>query len=800
MRHLLVFLVLTMFPAISWSQECDLSLEGLVIDYHDQTPLEGAVLEVTARGRYAQTDLEGRFKIGDLCAGVYELQISHPECRTVFQTFEIRKDTTVRILLEHHIEELEEVRVYGESDPNEVRSLAEGALDREVLEKFSSASLGDALKGISGVSSVNTGATIVKPVIQGLYGSRILIMNNNVRLQDMEWGDDHAPNIDLNNADQVRVIKGASALKYGGDALGGVILIEKDRILLQDSLWGSSLLSLNSNGWGGSLTSELTKSWESGYFLHGQASYRRLGDLRAPDYVLSNTGNEQIGLNFEAGNRNFESGWTVSYSFYQATLGILRASHIGNIDDLIRSINNRTPEVIEPFTYQIKEPRQEVTHHLGKAYYFQRFEGLGKLEFQYDFQLNRRFEFDVNRTQSDLGRPSIDLRLTTHSLTGSLRVDKFSDLILETGILARYQDNFADPRTGVRRLIPDYQRFEAGIFASAEWKISQTVFADAGMRYDFSRIDAQKFYRTSRWIERGYDQDFADWVVEDLGTQLLTNPVYNFNNLSATAGVSWKPVTKWDFSGNLSMSQRAPNPSELFSEGLHHSAARIELGDLRIGKEQSYKASLNVSFSSNNWLIEATPYYNRIRDYILLEPTGAEFTIRGAFPVWSYRQTDALIRGIDLSAKGPWTSFLSSSHQFSIVKGTDLDQDIALINMPAANFRNSVTYTKESWHGFRFGLESNYVFRQNEFPPNIEVFSPEQGQEVELEINTPPPAYHLLGMNARMKFEMASARTLEISVLAQNLLNERYRDYLDRLRYFADSPGQNWILNIKYNY
>ena len=800
MKHLLVFLLFLAYPAFSWSQDCDLKVSGQVIDYHDQTPLAGAVIEVTARGKYAQADLDGRFQIMGLCPGVYELQVSHPECRTIFQTFDIQEDTTLRILLEHHIEQLEEVRVYGESDPNEVRSLAEEALDKDALEKFSSASLGDALKGVSGVSSVNTGATIVKPVIQGLYGSRILIMNNNVRLQDMEWGDDHAPNVDLNSADQVRVIKGASALKYGGDALGGVILIEKDRIMLRDSLWGSSLLSLNSNGWGGSLTSELTKSWESGFFLNGQASYRRLGDLRAPDYVLSNTGNEQIGLNFELGNRNFTRGWTIAYSFYQATLGILRASHIGNIDDLIRSINNRSPEVIEPFTYRIGEPRQEVTHHLGKAYYFKRFEGLGKWELQYDFQLNRRFEFDVNRTQSDLGRPSIDLTLTTHSLTSNLKVDKFRNFILETGILARYQDNFADPRTGVRRLIPDYQRYDAGIFTSVEWEISQKFFADAGVRYDFSRVDAQKFYRTSRWEERGYDQEFADWVVADLGTQLLTNPVYNFNNLSATAGVAWKPAVKWNFSGNLSMSQRAPNPSELFSEGLHHSAARIELGDLRIGKEQSYKASFSASFTSNNWIIEATPYYNHVKDYILLEPTGTEFTIRGAFPVWSYRQTDALIRGVDFVAKGPWTRSLSSEHQFSIVKGTDLDRDLALINMPAANLRNSVAYQMESWYGLKVGLESNYVFRQNEFPPNIEVFSPEQGQDVELEINTPPPAYHLLGLNARMRFETASAGSLEIAVLAQNVLNVRYRDYLDRLRYFADSPGQNWVLNIKYNY
>jgi iron complex outermembrane receptor protein len=81
------------------------------------------------------------------------------------------------------------------------------------------------LTEIAGVSSLKTGSSVVKPVINGLFGSRVPVINNNVRLEDQEWGTEHAPNFDVNAAGKITVIKGASGLQFGGDA-GGLIIIE----------------------------------------------------------------------------------------------------------------------------------------------------------------------------------------------------------------------------------------------------------------------------------------------------------------------------------------------------------------------------------------------------------------------------------------------------------------------------------------------------------------------------------------------------------------------------------------------
>ena len=799
MKYLMTLLFLAAYTISINAQQCSGILLGEVVDFHDESLLTDARISIVNQPGFVTSDQNGKFSFKNLCDGLLELEVSHPECKTQFVTVQMKGDSFVRIALEHHLEELEEVSVTGEATPDKTNSAQENLLKTEDLERFGSASLGDALKRISGVSSLNTGANIVKPVIQGLSGSRVLILNNGVRMQDMEWGDEHAPNVDINATDQVTVIKGAAALNYGGDAIGGVVLLEKTPIKAVDSLFGSSSLTATSNGRGGAVTTALTKSYKDGWFASGQASFKRLGDLEAPDYILSNTGVSQLGLSINLGKRSFQRGWDVYYSYFDSKIAVLRASHIGNVDDLIQAINSQEPSLIEPFTYDIESPRQEVGHHLGKFNFYQRFKGIGKLSLQYDFQRNQRFEFDV-RVGDDRNTPAIDLRLSTHTLSADFKLDSPSDYKLNFGLLGRYQENFANPDTGVRRLIPDYDKYDFGAFVTGEYFVSNQFILDGGLRFDFNRIDAQKFYQTSRWIERGYDLEFNDIVIQDLGTQLLTNPVFNYENISFSAGFQYKPKESTALRFNYALAQRAPNPSELFSDGLHHSAARIELGDLRIGNETSHKFSVSLEGSKEGWGYSIAPYANFISDFILPEPTGVEFTIRGAFPVWGYRQTNARILGLDLSAYGQWSPQWKSEHQFFITKGTDTEQNLALINIPAANLRNTLTYTKADWYDFRLALESQYVFRQNEFPPNLMVFSPEQNQEVILNINTPPDAYHLLGLDAEMKFDLSAVNKLTLGLNISNLLDTRYRDYLNRQRYFADNLGRNISIRLKLNY
>ncbi|MBC9796881.1 TonB-dependent receptor [Sinomicrobium weinanense] len=799
-----LFLFISLLGSITTatSQNCTAVFKGEVTDFHDGKPLMNALIQLIGTDKATASDIDGSFVINGICPGRYEVEISHESCNTRIMSVEISGTTTQPITLEHHLEELKEVVVEGSRDHPVTNSATEQILHTDVIEKFSSASLGDALKEISGVSSLNTGSAIVKPVIQGLHSSRIITMNNGVRLQDQEWGIEHAPNLDLNAAGSLTVVKGAAALQYGGDAIGGVIIADPEKIPVKDTIYGKTLLSGATNGRGGALVSSLTKSYKSGWYWSAQGTLKRFGDGKAPDYSLTNTGYSQQAFSASFGLNKFTYGFDVYYSFYRNEIGILRASHIGSVEDMFHAINSRQPSVIEPFSYDINAPKQDITHHLAKVRFFKRFQNLGKLSLQYDFQQNNRLEYDIRK--GDLkGIPAMDMELTTHTLSSDFQFDSRSDYKINTGATFQYQTNFPDPRTRVRRLIPDYDRYTFGIYGAGSYHLTDALTLDAGARYDFTRMDAKKFYFNTRWEQKGYDRDFQDIIIGEEGNQLLTNPVFDFHNISATAGIKYNMDTYGEVLFNYALAGRAPNPSELFSDGLHHSAAAIELGDLRMDQETSHKFSASYARNTGEFQFTVAPYANFVHNFILLEPTGSEQTIRGAFPVWEYKQVNARLLGIDLDASYRFLDHWTFTHKFSYVYGKDITRNRPLIDIPPANTSNRITFSKPEWKNLRLTLRSDYFFRQNEFPNNnFPVRLPENGEYVdrELDISTPPSAYHLLGFDASAGFHFIKHSEITVGLTVDNILNTNYRDYLNRLRFFADDLGRNFKLQIKINY
>ena len=239
------------------AQKCDKVFLGEIKDFHDNSVIVGATVYIKNLNKYTTSDISGKFKIENLCIGELILEISHVGCKTKLITYNIESDSFENITLEHHIQELNEVVVATDSKIE--KTSIQQSVSKTVIDNFSDKTLGDALNTISGVSSVNTGNAIVKPMIHGLHSSRLLIVNNNVRLFDQEWGDEHAPNIDINSGGRLDVIKGANTLIYGSDAIGGLVLIRPENYAIKDSLFGSTSLSMNSNGWGGNINSELAK-------------------------------------------------------------------------------------------------------------------------------------------------------------------------------------------------------------------------------------------------------------------------------------------------------------------------------------------------------------------------------------------------------------------------------------------------------------------------------------------------------------------------------------------------------------
>ena len=791
--------ILLIISGLANSQDCKYSLSGKITDLHDGSLLSGATLVFNEINKTAQTDLDGRYDISNLCKGQYSIKLIHPSCESTTFKININGNTNRDFKLEHHIEELNEIIIKGNPYDNQSKSVYENKVSTETLEQYSTGSLGDALNSLSGISSLNKGNGIVKPIINGLHSSRIIMINNGVRMQDQEWGKEHAPNIDINAIERLTVIKNASALQYGGDAMGGIIIAEGFKVPVKDTLYGKTMISAGSNGRGGGITSKLTKSYKNGVYGTVQGTMKRFGDVEAADYVMSNTGLYEKDMSLRMGLNRFNYGIEGYYAYFNTELGILRSSHAHSAGDQIRSINSNIPLVVRDFTYDINYPKQDVTHQLTRIKGFKKFIGYGKLNFQYDFQNNRRFEYDI-RVGNDRDKPALDLELKTHTILVDYITD-YEFLNFKTGIMGRFQDNFANPDTGVRRLIPDYEKYDFGIYSVADYKLNDNWQFEAGVRFDYIYMDVYKFYKKTLWEQRGYDILFPDLVVDEFGFQVLTNPELEFNNFSGTIGLTHKLSDKSKFFLNHAIASRAPNPSELFSEGLHHAIARIEIGDLRFKSEVGHKTSLTYEYLGKNLNFSINPFINNIEDFILIEPVELVETIRGNFPSWEYRQTNAQLFGVDVDASLKINDLLSLNHQLSIVKGYDKDRDLPLINMPPISTKNEISYNNKNLNNLKINLESEFVFAQNEYPDNnFEIFLPFTQTTELLDVSTPPDAYHLINLNSSIDFKVTENSSLTVGLRVTNLFNTSYRNYLNLLRFYSDDLGRNFLLNLKFNY
>ena len=784
--------------SIIFSQDCSYRMTFEVIDLHDSSPLEGARISIQNIDEIGFTDKKGVYKFENLCTDTYFISISHDECQTVKLEIDLKKNINKKVRLEHHFNELDQIMVVSENR-NSSRTLFENKISKEVLDSYNSRTLGDVLNIIPGVSSLESGNYLSKPVINGLHSSRVILINNDVRVEDQNWGAEHAPSIDINSADNISVIKGASSLQYAGDAVGGVIVTKTSRPKLVDSIYGNIFSKVQSNGRGGSISTNLTKSKSDGWYSKYQATLKKMGDFETPDYIMTNTGFSERNFSIKTGLNRIDYGFDLFYSLFSNEIGILRSSHAHTAGDIINAISNQIPNLIENFSYDINHPKQKNLHSLIKLSAFKNFD-FGKLKFGYDFQINDRKEYDIRRGD-DRDKPASDLNLQTHSISIDL-ISKLSDNSnLKTGILGRYQKNFPDPDTGIRRIIPDYKKYDFSIYSVFDYTINNDILFESGLRYDYSHINAYKYYRTSFWESRNYDELFPEIVVEDLGTQILTNPKFNFNNISANIGIKFNVSSNNILYFNYSLSSRNPNPSELFSEGLHHSAARIEIGDLRFGAETGNNFALTYDINNDDYSFTANTFVNYINNYIYIVPTDLMPTIRGVFPVWEYLQDDAKLFGFDLKYDRQYFTNFFLGHQISIIKGYERDNDKPLINMPPVNLKNQISYSIPEFNNLNLSLESEYVFRQNEYPNNnFEVYIPTEDTYVTLDTSTPPGAYHLLNFASSVGFNSENGGNYKINLRIENLLNNLYKNYLNRLRYFTHEMGRNIMLSVSYSY
>ncbi|MBX2980988.1 MAG: TonB-dependent receptor [Flavobacteriales bacterium] len=762
-----VLSALLLLTAVAHAQPCDLSLRGRVIDDHDRTPLSFAEVFIPELGRGAVSDLDGYYVISGLCRGTYQLRVTHLGCDPVERKVVLDRDLVMDLRLEHHVEELRELEVIS-TRPDENVGLAREEVGRTELELSAGRSFAEVLHNLPGVTLLNSGPTTSKVVIQGHSGNRVLTLNQGIRQEDQQWGGDHAPNMDPFTADRITVVKGAASVQYGADAIGGVILSEPVELPRTPGIGGEVRGVGIYNGRGGGASGSLHGGLRGipGFGWRVQGSGRMLGDQQAPEYVLSNTGLREAAGSASVGVQRHWGGATLYYSWFGRDLGVLRAAHIGNLTDLNNAIASGRPWFVAPFTYDIGNPHQTVQHHLFKAEAKYRVSDRNMILLTYGYQGDERKEFD-NRRGALRDRPSIDLFLATHTGDAILNHWLGPHIHGKVGVNVVYQENFNQPGTGIRPLIPNYARTSGGVFILEHFPLRDDLELEAGARLEAAHLRVGRFNAANEY----------------------ETPEHRFTNYAFSAGGNWSIRDHLQLRANIGSAFRPPHVVELYSQGLHHGSAAIERGDPTLPGERSLKATTDLAGSWFEGRLKGSLslFWDRIDDYIYLRPAGTQLTIRGAFPVFDYVATDAMLHGgdatVEFTLHGPFRVRVRAG----TVRGRDLGTNEWLFQMPSDRVEQTLLFNKETWGPLRdaeIALSLRSVFQQQRIP-------------VDLDFMAPPATYQLLALSVSMARPLGD-NELRFGLQGANLLNVAYRDYMDRFRYYADAAGTDLSLWVRY--
>ncbi|MEM1358352.1 MAG: TonB-dependent receptor [Bacteroidota bacterium] len=794
----LSWVVTTLWGQPTTKSDCPYKISGKVYDAETKEPLAFVSVQLDGTSEGLLTDANGQFEFKSLCEQEYDLVFSYLGYKSIKHHHDFHHPF-LEIFLAPEEYLLESIVVEATSLRSGLVSTTSAQLSGKDLEAVASESFGDAVSEIAGVGVLKTGQNIAKPIIHGLHSNRVLVINNGLRHEFQNWGEDHAPEIDPSQINNIEVVKGAATVRFGPDALGGVVLVSPAKAELSTPLQGKIRLHGRSNGRAGEGAVELRKGFKRWSILGG-GSWAKQGDLKAADYQLTNTGKNENGYFGELSFHPFAKiDIEASYSHFEQEVGILSGSVFGNLDDLRRALSAEPPLLTMPFSYDIVQPRQEMEHDLYKGSI--RYVGdQHSLRIQYGSQVNKRQEFGVRRGDA----PNIDLELRTESIDLDWNHPDVGALSGKFGAQWLKKANDNQPGTNTVPFIPNYDEERLGFYLIESLSVGKGQI-EAGLRFDiFESII------TGREPDNTIYRNFIE-----------------YRNLSGTLGLQYPLGERSTFRSNFGTAWRAPDVAELYRFGQHSffieyglwrytiderfdlvstSEGILDQTDREVPSEQGYKWINTYNLETDKLRLELTGYINYIENYIYSKPAGLTRTPRGFFVYFIYDQTDALLWGIDASSQLTHSERFTSAVKGSFLWSKQISRNDFFAAQPPPQLSYDLTYKpKITWlPEAQLRLSLDYTFEQFQHPRIISVeefiFAGEQGinrfseDARDFDLLPPPPAFLLTNLswsNAWKKFDVR----LEV----RNVFNVSYRNYTDRLRYFADDLGRNFLMTFTYH-
>ncbi len=631
------------------------------------------------------------------------------------------------------------------------------------INQASSNTLAESISNINGVSQNSTGSSIGKPVIRGLTSNRVVTYAQGTRIENQQWGAEHGLGVSSNGIKSVEVIKGPASLLYGSDAIGGVLYFV-DEDFTKKKIEGVV---------------------ESGYFTNTRSTQNRAGvKLGFGDFKINAFGGYTLAGDYKLPNdSNFEANRVFNTRFSErsakVSLGLTKENYKGRLTYSYLNnffgipvpsegnpvfTNSFDVDLIDPiFANQADNfvlPFQDVTQHvfaLENNFKIKK----SNLFLTLGYSINDRQEFNEARNNPDL---YLYLEVYNYNIKVSDLI-KTSKIDVTLGAQGLFQDS---ENRGTVFLIPDGESAENGVFGLINYKVTDKLKFQSGLRFDSKNVKADGMVINEFTSFSDFDE--------------------TYNTLNYSLGAKYD-TSNFTFRFNIASGYRAPNVSELLSNGEHGGTGQIEVGDPNLNSESATQFDFAINYKIIGLDITINPFYNSISDYIFISPTGERRIVdTGELPVFAYLQEDATLFGgeFNLNYVPAFFSKLSLQTGAALTYGNNNGDD-PLPFIPPVNFNTKISYAINA--GKQLKLNSVYLQQQNFLEQN-------RIADNELKNND----YHLVdfGFNA-------SYKAFNFSFAVKNIFDQQYTDHLSRLKtsfedFTVPNPGRDIVFNLKYNF
>jgi iron complex outermembrane receptor protein len=778
-RNILLFFTALLFLQNSIAQTRS-SLTGKITDEITGAPMPGATIRIHDINRDAIANDSGQYKTSFIPAGNYLVEVSYIGHASIVEQVAINGNTIKDFVLKDAVVEQEGVTVTGVSTATRLKQSPQpvAILKRTELLKISSSNIINSLTKIAGVNALTTGPAISKPFIRGLGYNRVLIVNDGVKQEGQQWGDEHGIEIDDYSVQRVEVLKGPASLMYGSDGLAGVINIQSLAPIAEGTINANVLGEYQTNsrlrGYYGSVAGA-----KNGFSFNAYGSYKG-----AQDYQNKYDGHV---FNSKFNNKNFggmlgySGSWGHSYlrmSNFDQHIGMIEGDRDDATGKFLKAVASGGEEIatgkdfrsITPFV-----PFQQVQHFKfssGNSFNV----GKNKLDVSAGFQRNQRKEFG---DPGNANEPVAYFDLKTINYAAKLNIPFKGSWKTSIGVSGMVQDN---KNRAEEALIPDYSLFDIGGFIFTQYH-KDKLSLSGGLRFDNRHVDSKEMLD-------GMETKFAPFTK-------------NFSNVSGSAGISYEASKELTLKFNLARGFRAPTLAELSSNGAHEGTNRFEIGNRNLKSETSLQADAGVEFNSEHITLGAGVFYNAISEFIyyrkVLNGAGGDSLVLDPesgdlLNVFRFDQQDAHLYGVEfnMDLHPHPLDWLHFENTFSLTRAEfskAIDGSKNVPGIPAARYlsqlKGNFLEKGDRLRNLYVSLESDYTFRQkNAFT----------GYDTE----TATPGYWLINASVGTDIIYKGKTLFTINLGASNLTDVAYQNHLSRLKYTAinNVTGRRGVFNV----